>query len=197
MKDPVIPRDWPRYECLQERALRYPDLEVGAVSATLALLRVSQEVVEGLGAQYERHGISQGRFLVLMILDKYPDQALLPSDLAEKIGVTRATITGLVDGLEKDQFVARQPHPGDRRALTVVLTPRGRVFLDNMLPNHYRRIAGLMAHLDEFERKELIRLLCKVDDGVDALFDPHWRQENTVQAGANAEASAFNEPLTV
>ena len=192
MKDPIIPRDWPRYECLQERALRYPDLDVGAVEATLSLLRVSQEVVEGLGAQYERHGISQGRFLVLMILDRYPDQALLPSDLADRIGVTRATITGLVDGLEKDKLVARQPHPGDRRALTVVLTARGRVFLDNMLPNHYRRIAGLMAHLDEFERKDLIRLLGKVYDGADALFDPHWSYEK-VEDNTAAAASTLNE----
>jgi hypothetical protein len=41
-----------------------------------------------------------------------------------------------------------------------------------MLPDHYRRIAGLMAPLSEAERTTLCELLRKVASGIPALRDP-------------------------
>jgi len=45
--------------------------------------------------------------------------------LAEALRVSARNITGLVDGLEATGFVARAPHPDDRRATLVSLTERG------------------------------------------------------------------------
>ena len=39
------------------------------------------------------------------------DKPLTPAELAERTGVTRATITGLVDTLERAGLVTRTPHP--------------------------------------------------------------------------------------
>ncbi|RYG63014.1 MarR family transcriptional regulator, partial [bacterium] len=93
------------------------------------------------------------------------------SELAEKIGVTRATMTGLLDGLEKDGFVQRRQHPDDRRALTVHLTDAGQAFLEAMLPEHYRRVAQLMSGLDTDERRQLVQLLTKVSANTGAIRD--------------------------
>lgn len=46
---------------------------------------------------------------------------------AERSGVTRATITGLLDGLEKDDLVERQHRKDDRRMLSIHLTQKRRV----------------------------------------------------------------------
>ena len=164
-----LPRKLPRFECLEHRARRYPDLDAGAVEATLMLMRVSSDVLEAYAAHLHRNGTSQGRFSILIVLDHHADCALLPSDLACKMGITRATITGLLDGLEKDGFVERRQHPEDRRALTVHLTGAGRSFLEAMLPDHYRRIAALMSELDAGERRQLIELLHKVAAKIDAI----------------------------
>jgi DNA-binding MarR family transcriptional regulator len=171
MSETLMMRDIPRYECLEKRSHRYPDLDAGAVEATLVMLRVASDVLEALAAHLARHGTSQGRFAVLMILDRYEAQELLPSELAEKIGVTRATMTGLLDGLEKDGFVQRRQHPEDRRALTVHLNEAGRAFLDGMLPEHYRRITALMSGLDNDERRQLVELLTKVSANTSAIRD--------------------------
>ncbi len=162
MPETFLLRDLPRYECLELRARRFPDLDIGAVEATLTLLRVGSDVLEGFAAHYQQCGTSQGRFLVMMLLDRNADQPLLPSELAEKIGVTRATITGLLDGLERDALIERRAHSHDRRALTVHLTDKARDWLEAMLPGHYRRIAALMSGLDDGERAQLIALLTKV-----------------------------------
>src|SRR5829696_8760047 len=45
--------------------------------------------------------------------------------LAAALWVSPRNVTGLVDALEAGGFVARQPHPSDRRATLVTLTDRG------------------------------------------------------------------------
>lgn len=175
MPELLLLRELPRYEMLQEKAKRYPDLDAGAVEATLVLMRVASDVLEGFGAHFARNGISQGRYMVLMMLERpCVVSGMLPSEIADKLGVTRATVTGLLDGLEKDGLISRQMHPEDRRAFCIELTNKGREFLADLLPEHYRRIAGLMAHLDDGERRQLIDLLSKVALGTDAMRDEDW-----------------------
>ena len=50
--------------------------------------------------------------------------------LADALGVSARTVTGLVDGLVATGFVTREPHPGDRRATLVTFTPRGSGWLE-------------------------------------------------------------------
>ena len=46
-------------------------------------------------------------------------------DLAAANGCTRPTMTGIVDTLEKNGLVTRQPNPDDRRSLLVTLSEKG------------------------------------------------------------------------
>ncbi len=85
-----------------------------------------------------------------------------PAELADMAGVTRATMTGLVETLERDGFVRREPAPGDRRMMSVHLTPRGETLLKELLPPHFRLMGAIMAPLTHEERKQLVRLLAKI-----------------------------------
>ena len=51
---------------------------------------------------------------------------LTQRELSQALGVTPRNVTGLVDALEATGFVARTPHPTDRRATLITLTERGR-----------------------------------------------------------------------
>jgi DNA-binding MarR family transcriptional regulator len=82
--------------------------------------------------------------------------------LAELASVSRATITGLLDTLERDGFVRREPDPADRRQTEVHLTPAGQEFMHDLLPTHFQLINGLMANLTEAERKTLVKLVHKI-----------------------------------
>ena len=48
------------------------------------------------------------------------------AELAQRFGVEKAALTGLVDRAERRGFVSRSPAAGDRRALDVTLTSSGR-----------------------------------------------------------------------
>jgi DNA-binding MarR family transcriptional regulator len=177
----LLLKDLPRYECLLESSKTFPELDPSACEAFLHLLRASDEVF-GVSERYlTANNISQGRFSVLMLLWNPARRAeatrnpacggapRTPAELADAAGVTRATMTGLIDTLERDGLVRREPDPDDRRMMSVRLTAKAEVFLKEMLPGHFETMARLMAPLSESDRKTLVRLLSKITTQASSL----------------------------
>ena len=96
-----------------------------------------------------------------MVLSRNPDKALSPSDLAQKVGVKRPTMTGLLDGLEKDKLIQRLPYSDDRRKLLILITKKGQERLSLILPGYYALISELMSKLNRIEQESLVSLLAK------------------------------------
>jgi DNA-binding MarR family transcriptional regulator len=147
---------------LVAKAKRYPDLDPVACETYLTLRQVGDALRSAQEQRLSAEGISLGRFMVLAVLDRTPDHPLPASELAEAAGVTKQTVTSLLDGLERDGFVARQPSAVDRRSVRVRLEPAGQRLLERVLPGMYRRQVEIMADLTTAEQQELARLLRKV-----------------------------------
>ncbi|RFC49835.1 MAG: DNA-binding transcriptional regulator [Verrucomicrobia bacterium] len=161
----LLLKDLPRYECLLEAAKEFPDLDPSACEAFLHLLRTGDESARVVEANLARHNITQGRFGVLMILVNRcagDTSTLGPAELADAAGVSRATMTGLIDTLERDGLVTREPDTVDRRMMLVRLTAKGRSLLGEILPDHFKNMTLLMSPLSEFERQTLVQLLTKI-----------------------------------
>lgn len=171
----LLLKDLPRYECLLEAAKEFPQMDPSACEVYLNLLRTGDEVVSVVEKFLSEYHISQGRFSVLMLLWRAScspsanggagcanSAQRTPAELADAAGVTRATMTGLIDTLERDGLVRREPSPTDRRMMSVELTPAGETFIRQMLPGHFQIMAALMQPLSEEERKTLVGLLNKV-----------------------------------
>ena len=162
-------RDLPDDKTLREFAKRYPEMDPSAMQACIALARTGSDLLTGFESMLSTHGLSQGRFLTLMVMNRTPKEVANPSQLADRLGVTRSTMTGLLDGLHRDGLIVRTPHNEDRRMVCVRLTPKGRDVLESMLPDYYRRAAELMTNLTHDERTQLVLLLDKVNLGLPAL----------------------------
>jgi DNA-binding MarR family transcriptional regulator len=156
----LLLKDLPKYDTLQRFADRYAEMDVSAVQSFLALLRVASDVIENLDACLARHDLLQGRWWVLILLMREENLAASPSLLADKAGVTRATMTGLLDSLEH------------RRMLNVKLTEKGQQRLDEVMPDYYARVAQVMLDLSEKDRALLIEMLQKVGSRVALLGSP-------------------------
>jgi DNA-binding MarR family transcriptional regulator len=168
---PVKIRRIPKYERLQRMAQRFPSLGMDptALEAYLVLLGVAGEVSAAAAADLWRHGLAEGRFLVLaLLMESYP-APLSHSELAELSGVTKGNITGLVDALERDGYVKRQDSGEDRRVTPIALTTVGRRQMEKILPDHLGRITSLMGELSASDRKALVSLLNKVQAALPAL----------------------------
>lgn len=159
-------KDLPRYECLLEAARQFPDLDPSATEAFLHLLRAGDEAFRTVAQNLAAHDITQGRFAVLMALwgqcRKEADGMLTPAELADHAGVTRATMSGLIDTLVRDELVTRAPHPEDRRMMCVQVTEKGMDLIRKIMPGHFRLMAWLLQPLHEEERKQLVTLLTKI-----------------------------------
>jgi DNA-binding MarR family transcriptional regulator len=168
----LLLKDLPKYDTLQRFADRYAEMDVTAVQTFLNLLRVASDVIENLDACLARHDLLQGRWWVLILLMREQNLTASPSVLAEKAGVTRATMTGLLDSLERTGLIERIPHDEDRRMLNVRLTEKGQQRLDEVMPDYYSRVALVMKELSENDRNLLMAMLQKVGSRVDLLGAP-------------------------
>lgn len=93
-----------------------------------------------------------------------------PSELAQRIGVTSAAATGIVDRLEARGHVERRPHPTDRRRTAVVCTPSGREELMGHMMPMFLELAQLDASMTEEERAVVLRFLEAADRAVGRLL---------------------------
>jgi len=164
-------RDLPTTEVLGKFADRYPDADITAISTFLHLLRVATDLSVALDACLSKHGLLQGRWWVLILLMREDTNTSTPSVLADKAGVTRATMTGLIDGLEQGGLVERVYAKGDRRSVLVRLTDAGQAKLDVVMPDYYRRLRQCMQGLDDRQRTQLQQMLELINSGIPALAE--------------------------
>ncbi|OGV77173.1 MAG: MarR family transcriptional regulator [Methylotenera sp. RIFCSPLOWO2_02_FULL_45_14] len=163
-------RDLPTTEVLTKFAKRYPDADITAVSSFLHLLRVATDLSIALDTCLSKHGLLQGRWWVLILLMREDSKTSTPSALADKAGVTRATMTGLIDGLEQSGLVARIYTKDDRRSVLISLTEAGQAKLDVVMPDYYRRLRQCMQALDEEKRRQLQQILGLINSGISAFI---------------------------
>lgn len=93
---------------------------------------------------YRDYQLLEGKLCVLIILHQAVD-GIAPSQVAERAGVTRATISVMLnrmtrDGLRYSFFSASD----DGRTKKVRLTEKGRSLMDEVLPGHYMGVTKLM-----------------------------------------------------
>lgn len=164
------PSGCPKFEKLEKLAGSIPDLDRDAVSDCVPLLYFYREFDAALEQHYQAYGLSRGRWQVLMALYKSDSEdGLTPAELADWVGVTRAAVTGLVDGLVDSGYVTRGDTGEDRRTYRVLLTPRATDFLASVLPDHLRRMQDLMHALTPAERTTFVDLIEKLRGRVDVF----------------------------
>lgn len=131
-------------------------VDVEAISDCMQLLRVAKVLLGFFYARFAEHDISPGKYSVLMeLLAQEEDESLSPSILAERIGVTRPTITGLIDGLVRQGFVLRRNLEQDRRGVAISLSDAGREFMRSFLPGQFDAMAGVVSALSAGQRQAL------------------------------------------
>jgi DNA-binding MarR family transcriptional regulator len=133
--------------------------------ATSLVLNLSALVhrIEAWGLELvRRRGISSiGAFNVLTILHG-ADGPLRPSVIAERMIVTRGTITALLDTLEKRDLIRRRTHAQDGRMRLVEITASGRDMVAELLPQLHQAEQRWMAALTPPEQAALLGLVAKL-----------------------------------
>lgn len=145
------------------------DLAEALFQATHALKYVGQQSLKGDDAEVQPLSFPQMR--VMRALDDADAGRIRMGELSAELGVTPRNVTTIVDGLEREELVARMPDPRDRRAILLALTPKGQEHIASIYAMHYQTAERFFAALDPAERDELLRLLNKILDARRAAGD--------------------------
>ncbi len=157
----------PKHHALLEEVARRELPSADGVRLCFQVLALAGAIDRDCAMRLAPKQLSEAKFVLLFLLHGQPD-GLPPHELATRAGVTRATITGLVDGLERDGFVERQGGQADRRKIAVMLTTKGRAMAGRLFKEHAAWIGSLFDGLTGAEQRQLGGLLTKVWRGTDA-----------------------------
>ncbi|MEU7141548.1 MarR family transcriptional regulator [Nocardia sp. NPDC046473] len=144
------------------------EIDPQAVLVAVRLLATGARLGQATETHFARFGLSTGRYRLLADLED-ADGEKSPSQLASSLGVTRATVTGLIDGLEQQGLVCRRASAEDGRAVVVVLTARGAQLLRDMAAEHFGRLQSMVGGLTRTERTVFLDLLERIGHGMGAL----------------------------
>jgi MarR family transcriptional regulator, organic hydroperoxide resistance regulator len=86
--------------------------------------RLSKKITQHYKEKISEFALTHSQFFMLMAVIAL--EGSLPSQLAEKTDSDRATTTGLIDRLERDDWLERRPFPEDRRAQSIHLSQKGK-----------------------------------------------------------------------
>jgi len=161
----------PKHGALLDEARRRGHANVAQLHLCFQLLSLSSTIDGDCATRLAPHGLSEGRFIVLFLLHG-AGGTLPPHELAERAGVTRATISGLLDGLQREGLLQRRSDAEDGRRLQIVLTAQGKRLAGTLFEQHTQWIGGLFNGLDTDEQQQLSRLLHKVWQHTDAGREP-------------------------
>lgn len=123
----------------------------------IVLSRAYRSVNENVNKLIQTYGLNPTEFAVLELLYHKGDQPL--QQIGGKILLASGSITYVVDKLEEKGYLKRVACPNDRRVTFAQITENGIHFIENVFPEHERKIADLMSELSPEEKDQAIELL--------------------------------------
>lgn len=144
-----------------------PEEELAEISQVMAALRTwKTEEARQSKASSEYMALSERDMHALRFImaGARAGKLVTPAMLADYLGITSAAVTKLLDRLQAGDHLHRSPHPADRRAIVLTVTPHTRESARSQVgASHARRFAAA-ARLAPDERKAVIRFLTDLSE---------------------------------
>jgi DNA-binding MarR family transcriptional regulator len=150
---------------IDELRRRLPEREVEGLQTLFALRGTAQQVDNALAEWMAGPVGSFARYQILMALWASKDKGLPHKEIVAAMGVTRATVSGLMAGLERDGLVKSSVDREDRRKQIARLTAKGRTVTETAFEASLARFRAVFAALSSDELTGLNTLLRRLRDG--------------------------------
>lgn len=187
------PSYWYSDSVEDERGARVMEAMRAYRSAEMAMRRRTQNSMS----------MGENELLVLRFLARASGAGrdVTPIDLARHLGVSTASVTALLDRLERSGHLQRTPHPSDRRKVVITATPHADEEMRETLRSMHARMMQATRGMSESETVAvtafLQRMRCAVADACEvsgrsccALFAPPAAAPSILRTVAAATPSA-------
>ena len=128
------------------------------------VLEISRDFIKYYADEAYKVKLTLSQVAILDILSRGNESNM--SDLSRSMNVTTAAMTGIVDRLVRDGYVARANDPDDRRVIKIKLTSKGDAAVKSSLENKKRMITRVFGVLPKKERDEYLKILSRIREGL-------------------------------
>lgn len=146
-----------------------PNADATILYSNLLFMKVAAEIESNLDALLSKYSLSSGRFMLLFVLRNAPE-GMRPSELSQAVGVTQATISGLINNLEKSELILRETHQSDGRSFVIKLSQKGQDLIQEIFPQWYPKLSAFWSVVGESEKSDLNNVLQKMIQNSAALI---------------------------
>lgn len=119
-----------------------------------------------ISAELQPFDISSGQWSVLRVL--WESDGLSQVELADQMRIEKASLTGVLDVMEKRGLISRTRNADDRRKVNIHLTPRARTLKEKLLPFrtkiNKRATRGMTVEEVETLRRLLAQVISNLED---------------------------------
>ena len=136
----------------------FPQMDRRATDVLINLIRTDSLVTTTLSRRFRRYGLSLSGFNALVIL-RQAREGVNPHEISDRLLVTRAAVTAILDALEVKRLIRRGKSGVDGRRALIAISPAGRTLLDSLLPEHFAAERAMASVLGDNEKDLLISLL--------------------------------------
>jgi DNA-binding MarR family transcriptional regulator len=144
------------------------DLQSAAEELAEIVMRTQRKFLLSLSEELRHGSVSFPQYFLLGYLDK--QEVITMSGIASKMGHTTAAATGLVDRLEKLEYVQRSHALDDRRKVMVRITKKGSGLVAEIRRDMVDKIMTLLReHLTPEEGRSWVQIYRKIADYSDKL----------------------------
>jgi DNA-binding MarR family transcriptional regulator len=144
---------------------RYPKASARATECVMNLVFTADLLVKRITELLKPYDLSPASGLVLSMLAD-SETPLSPYEIADRLIISRATVTGLIDSLERRGYAQRIPHQSDRRMILVEPTDTGRQVANAFRPVVHRNQKVWLEALSEADQQRLIATLHQLQDSL-------------------------------
>lgn len=145
---------------------RLTGMDLAALEVSFAVRRAAQQVDNAVSEWMAGSAGSPARFQVLSLLWASPEGGVPHREIVRALAVSRATVSGLMAGLERDGLLSSFIDRGDRRNLVAVLTPRGRATVERAIDVDSRLMRRAYEQFSEDELRALTATLRRLRDAL-------------------------------
>ena len=139
----------------------WPGASARATHCLMNTILVGNLLLEEFARLLEPHALTPAQFQTLAILHG-EDEPLPHNVIAQRLLVSRGTVTWLIDALEKRGYVQRESHPSSRRTVLVAVTEAGHAIVREVTPIIQRCDLDVTADLSVDEQDLLVDLLARM-----------------------------------
>lgn len=112
---------------------------------------------------FSKHNITDIQFNILVTLKEYsPIEGINQNELSKMLIVSKSNIVGLIDRLEKAEYVERKVPENDRRVNKIFVTKKGLKLIEKLHDGYFNEVNNIIGCLTNQEKKYVISAMEKI-----------------------------------